>query len=138
MALPDKAVKTVKTGSSGNVIARWDDAGTTASAHIEVAADGWYRLKLRYCSGDEPLRSLLVNGKVPFTEAEDFSLPATLGNPPSDGWSNFGDDWRDIVLGADGASPGWKFYLPKGPCDLALRNDGGGMNLNWLELEPAW
>lgn len=138
MTLPDKAVKTAKTGAAGNVLARWDDPGTVASAHVDIAKAGWYRLKIRYCSGDEPLRSILINGKAPFAEAETFSLPATIGAPPSDGWSNRTDDWHEVVLGADQAPSGWKFYLPKGPCDLALRNDGGGLNVNWLELESAW
>ncbi len=83
------------------------------------------------------MRSLLINGKVPFAEAEGFSLPATIGTPPSDGWSNVSDDWQEAVLGADDSSPGWKIYLNKGPCTVALRNDEGGLNLDWLELTPA-
>ena len=138
MTLPDKAVKMPKTGSSGNVLARWDSPGTSASAHFNVATAGWYRLKIRYCSGDEPLRSLLINGKEPFAESEGFSLPATIGNPPSDGWSNQSDDWHEVLLGADQIPSGWKIYLPQGPCDVTLRNDGGGLNLDWLEFEPAW
>jgi hypothetical protein len=138
MTLPDKAVKTTKTGSTGNVLARWDNAGSVASAQVNVPKTGWYRLKLRYCSGDEPLRSVLVNGTSPFSECADFSLPSTIGNPPSDGWSNSNDDWHEIVLGADEVSAGWTFHLDKGPCELALRNEGGGVNLEWMELEAAW
>jgi hypothetical protein len=83
------------------------------------------------------MRSLLIDGKIPFSEAEDFSLPATIGESPSDGWSNVTSDWREAVLGAEQAAPGWKIYLKKGPCVLDLRNDGGGLNLDWLELDPS-
>ena len=138
MTLPSGAVKLAKTGSSGDVLARWDSVGTVASAHVDAKKAGWYRLKMRYCSGDEPLRSILINGKAPFAEGELFSLPSTIGAPPSDGWSNGSDDWHEITLGADQVPSGWKFYLPQGPSDLALRNDGGGLNIDWLELEPAW
>ena len=142
MTLPDKASLLAKTGAPDKVIARWEAPGTVAAAKADLPKAGWYRIKLRYASGAEPLRSLLVDGKAPFSEAEGFSLPSTIGNPPSDGWSNFADDWREAVLGASGtakaaAASGWKFYLPAGPHELALRCDGGGLNLDWIELEPA-
>ncbi len=137
MTLPQGASLTVKTGADGKVIARWEAAGTMATAHVDVPQAGWYHLKLRYCSGESPTRSILINGKIPFGEAEGFSLPSTMGNPPSDGWSNFSDDWIETVLGSEQAAPGWKIYLDKGPCQIDLRNDGGGMNLDWLELDPS-
>lgn len=138
MALPEKALKMDKIGASGKIVSHWDSMGTEVAAHIDVPTAGWYRLKIRYCSGEEPSRSVLIGGKLPFAEAEAFALPATVGVPPSDGWSNMRDDWREVTVGAEDAPPGWKFYLPQGPCDLSLRNDGGGLNLDWLELEPAW
>ncbi len=136
MTLPAGAVQLGKVGAEGKVLARWDGSGTVTSAHLDVPQSGWYRLKVRYSSGEAPMRSLLINGKVPFAEAEGFSLPSTMGSPPSDGWSNFSDDWHEVVLGAEQASPGWNIYLSKGPCTLDLRNDGGGLNLDWLELDP--
>ena len=137
MTIPANALLSGKVGAEGRVLGHWDANGTVASAHIAVPQSGWYRLKIRYCSGDSPMRSLLINGKAPFVEAEDFTLPATMGNPPSDGWSNVSNDWQETVLGADDASSGWKIYLTKGPCTLDLRNDEGGLNLDWLELTPA-
>ena len=136
MTLPEGAVLAVKTGAEDNVLARWEKAGTTASARLDVPESGFYRLKIRYCSGEQPVRSLLINGKLPFAEAEGFSLAGTIGPSPSDGWSNFSSDWREAVLGAEQASPGWKIYLNRGACELGLRVEGGGLNLDWLELEP--
>ncbi len=135
MTLPDKAVLTGKVGAEGKVIGHWDENGTTTTAHVDVPQTGWYRLKIRYCAGEAPMRSLLINGKVPFAEAENFPLADTIGTPPSDGWSNASSDWTEVTLGADQGSPGWKIYLNKGPCTLDLRNDSGGLNLDWLELE---
>jgi hypothetical protein len=137
LTLPAGAVLVGKTGADGKVLGRWDQNGTVATAHIDVPQSGWYRLKVRYCSADMPMRSLLIDGKIPFTEVEDFSLPSTVGESPSDGWSNVSNDWHELVLGAEQATPGWKIYLKKGPCVLDLRNDGGGLNLDWLELDPS-
>ena len=138
MTLPEKALVAAKNGASGKVLAHWDSAGTVTSARVEVPAAGWYRLKMRYCSAEEPMRSILINGKPPFAESQAFSLPSTVGDPPSDGWSNMADDWHTVFLGADDAPPGWKIYLPKGPCDIGLRCEVGGLDIDWLELEPAW
>ncbi|MDD5350119.1 MAG: hypothetical protein PHQ12_07895, partial [Chthoniobacteraceae bacterium] len=137
MTLPDGAVLAAKTGAEENVLARWENVGTVVTARCEVPQAGWYRLKIRYCSGQEPSRSLLINGKIPFAEAEAFSLASTLGASPSDGWSNGKNDWREVVLGAEQDSPGWKIYLNKGPCELSLRVESGGVNLDWLELDPS-
>jgi hypothetical protein len=136
MTLPAGAVLAAKTGAEGMVLARWDGTGTAAAGRVEVPQSGWYRLKIRYCSAEEPVRSLLINGKIPFAEAESFPLASTIGAPPSDGWSNVSDDWREVALGAGQAAAGWKIYLTKGPCEIDLRNDGGGLNLDWLELDP--
>ena len=133
MTLPSGAVLAAKTGADGKVLARWDASGSVATAHIDVPESGWYALKIRYCSGEAPVRSLLINGKTPFAEAEAFSMDSTIGDPPSDGWSNASNDWHEVTLGA---APGWKIYLNKGPCELGLRNDGGGSNIDWLELTP--
>ena len=107
-----------------------------ATAHIDVPESGWYALKIRYCSGEAPVRSLLINGKTPFAEAEAFTMDSTIGDPPSDGWSNASDDWHEVTLGAGQSAPGCKIYLNKGRGELGLRNDGGGSNLDWLELTP--
>jgi hypothetical protein len=136
MTVPTSAGLVGKVGAEGKVIGHWDGTGTIAAAHVDVPEAGWYRLKIRYCSADVPVRTLLVNGKAPFADAEDFSLPSTVGATPSDGWSNVSNDWREAVLGSEQASPGWKIYLAKGHSDLSLRNDGGGLNLDWLELDP--
>jgi len=111
--------------------------GSLATAHIAVPKSGWYRLRLRYCADADPCRSLLIDGKVPFAEAEHFPLSDTGG------WSTSSNDWKEVALGDDLAlgtvrTPGgWRFYLSKSVLDIALRNDdGSGCNLDWIELDP--
>jgi len=137
MTVPEKAVLAAKAGNAGKVVAKWEEPGTSAVAKLAVPQAGWYRVRIRYCSGAEPVRSLLVNGKVPFADAEGISLPSTIGHPPSDGWSNFVGDWAETVLGAGQVPVGWKVYFPQGPAEVALRTEAGGLNLAWLELVPA-
>ncbi len=139
MALP-KTVSVIgmKTGAEGASITGWNDQKSAIAAKVNVPASGWYRLKLRYCAQGRPVRSVSIGGAVPFAEAAAITLPSTLGEQPSDGWSNAANDWREIVLGSDATAGGWKFFLPGGETSVALKNeDGSGCNVNWLELVPA-
>ncbi len=137
MVLPPGTVIKAKVGADSAVIG-WDEAGTVLTTRVVVPASGWYKLKIRYCTPGEPARSILVNGKAPFAEAQEFDLPSTEGAPPSDGWSGSTNDWKEIYAGEPGQAGGWKFCLPAGPMELSLRNDGGGgSNLDWVELVPA-
>lgn len=137
MTIPAKAVLAAKVGAEERVLARWDTSGTVATAQVEMPKAGWYQVRVRYCSAESPVRSLLINGKVPFDEAEGFTLASTMGSAPSDGWSNFTADWKETILGAAGGTQGWKVYLPKGTTKVECRNDGGGLNLDWIELDPV-
>jgi hypothetical protein len=136
--LPAGAVLGTKQGVSEQIITKWNAKDMTLSARVAIPQAGWYRITLHYCSGDGCLISLLINGAVPFDEAEGLPLPSTKGAPPSDGWSNLASDWQDLVLGSDVNPEGWKVYLPSGNCQIGLRDDGGsGANLAWISLEPA-
>jgi len=127
-----------KWGVDDPIITKWIQAGAQISAPVTIPQSGWYNVTLHYCSGGGTLVSLLINGQVPFAEAEAFPLQSTLGAPPSDGWSNVVSDWHDFVLGSDVIATGWKVYLPAGANQIALRQEGGsGANLAWLILDPA-
>jgi len=127
-----------KIGAGGPVITKWNTNDMTLSARADIAQPGWYRVKLRYCSGTGCMVSLLINGALPFEEAEGLSLPATKGAPPSDGWSNQTDDWQDLALGSDITPRGLKIFLPPGSYQIGLREDGGaGASLASVSLEPA-
>jgi hypothetical protein len=135
--LPAHVGLRAKVGVDHPVVAAWDDIDSRITASVNIPQAGWYRLKLRYCTGDLPMRSILIDGKYPFSQAHNFSLPGTIGEAPSDGWSNRKSDWRDAILGEPETSGGWLFYFPKGDASIALENDGGGLNLDSLDLQPA-
>jgi hypothetical protein len=136
--LPSPARLAVKLGMDDQIITKWTLAGAEISAHVRIPHSGCYRLTLHYCSGGGSLITLLINGHIPFEQAETFPLESTLGAPPSDGWSNIVSDWHDVVLGSDMIPAGWKTYLPEGDNEIALRQEGGsGANLAWLSLDPV-
>jgi hypothetical protein len=138
ITLPAGAVLGKKLGADYQVVTKWNAADMTLSARCTIPQAGWYRVQLRYCSGTGCLISFLINGAIPFEEVEGLSLPSTKGAPPSDGWSNMVSDWHDLILGADFLPGGWKVYLPSGPCQIALREDGGlGANLESISIVPA-
>ena len=126
-----------KIGVDDKVITRWGTAGAEITAPVQVPQAGWYRVTLHYCSAGGSLISILIDGKIPFAEAENFPLDSTLGVMPSDGMSTFVDDWHDAVLGSGKAPAGWKIYLPAGAGQVTLRQEGGSANLAWLSLDPA-
>lgn len=127
-----------RIGASGQVITKWNAIDMTLSARADISKPGWYRVKLRYCSGGCTLVSLLINGALPFEEAEGLSLPATKGTPPSDGWSTLVDDWQDLALGSDITPNGLKIYLASGSNQIGLREDGGaGASVASMSLEAV-
>ncbi len=137
MKLPDAAVLGKKVGVQNQAVCKWDAPLSVLSTRLKVPTAGWYRIKLRYCAQGNAVRSLLIGGKAPFAQAENFFLPGTQGEAPSDGWSNVTNDWSEIFLGAPVEADGWKIYLPAGDAEIALRNESSGCNVNWLELVPV-
>jgi len=139
LALPDTvSLTSAKQSVEGASITGWDQPQTTITAKVNIPESGWYQLKARYCAQGSAVRSILIGGALPFSLAAATTFPSTLGDPPSDGWSNNANDWKEIILGATTVPGGWKFYLPRGETTLGLRNeDGVGCNLNWLELVPV-
>jgi hypothetical protein len=137
LILPPGVTLHAKKGVDHVVPAAWDAGGTEMAAEAAIPKAGWYRLKVRYCSADAPLRTLLINGVCPFAEASDYLFPSTMGKSPSDGWSNHTDDWRTLALGEPLTPGGWKLYLPAGKARIALRNESGGSNIDWFELDPV-
>lgn len=138
MTLPDSVVLRQKEGAEKPVACVWDETDSTISAEINLPQAGWYRVKVRYCAQGDPVRSLLINGRIPFAEASGILFDSTQSALPSDGWSNFSDDWRVTALAARRGATPWSVYLPAGKNMISLRQDGGGgQNIDWIELEPA-
>jgi hypothetical protein len=126
-----------KFGVDHPVLAAWDEVDSRLSANVIVPQAGWYRIKLRYCSGEAPMRSVLIDNQYPFREAHDVPFPNTIGDFPSDGWSNHANDWKEATFGEPQSPGGWMFHLPKGNVSIAIQNDGGGLNLDSIEIDPV-
>ena len=91
----------------------WAQPGQYAAWTVTVPRDGWYRLQLRYrqnnARGRAVYRRLLIDGAVPFQEAE--ALPF-----------RFSDNWQTAWLG--GEDPYW-FYLKEGDREIRLETSLG-------------
>ncbi len=117
-----------KTGATGKAFKSWDNEGHTLSWQLEVPTSGFYALRLKYCGQlTEPSkRSIQIDNK-----------PAALANyafSSTGGWSSGTDDWKVMWFGeTDSPTP---LYLEAGKRELTIINQGGPLNLDWLELVP--
>jgi len=113
----------------------WNDPGQTLVATVSVKTPGWYRIFLKCCTGTNfgvPVRSLAVDGKVPFREA------AALVFPDTGGWSGDADNWELRSLGQDVVDGGFRIYLTGGEHRLEFVNEeGGGLNVDFIVIHPA-
>jgi hypothetical protein len=127
-------ISTKKVGAE-KAFLNWDHVGQKIEAEIEIKQAGMYQVLLKNCTGANhgiPVRSLTLNGAVPFREAGKLVFPDTGG------WSNETDDWVMTVLGEDITDDGFQFYLTAGKHKLTLVNEGGGgLNVDYLILFPA-
>ncbi len=127
--------------SEGKVNARsavygWDDPGQKLNAEFTVAQPGLYKLACRYCTPGYPVRSIRLDGEVPFAAAGAVKFPPSAQNENSDGWSNTADDWRLFCWGEGEGE--YALHLSAGTHQLTLENEsGGGLNLDYLVLYPA-
>lgn len=96
-----------------NVInASWSGHGQWLEWQLKVPEDGWYRLSVRYkqnsLKGLSVGRKLMIDGEVPFAEAENISFPYT-------------NSWKTMTL-ADEKGEEFFFYLSKGEHRLRMES----------------
>lgn len=85
---------------------RWGMAGQWLEWEINVPEDGLYTFALRFKqdakANNVSARRLMIDGKVPFAEAEQIEFP-------------YSGSWQSTVLGAEETGgEGYRFWLPKG------------------------
>ena len=85
---------------------RWGMAGQWLEWEINVPEDGLYTFALRFKqdakANNVSARRLMIDGKVPFGEAEQIEFP-------------YSGSWQSTVLGAEETGgEGYRFWLPKG------------------------
>lgn len=123
-----------KIGAEGKAFKDWDPYGHTLSWDFEVKEAGLYAFSFRYCAETPAVRQLLIDGEIPFHEADEILFPSTGG------WSNTRDDWVTYVFG-DGKGTAYLFNLSAGKHRLTMRNlSGSGLNIDFftvLKAEPV-
>lgn len=127
-----------KIGVEKEVITAWNSPGQKLTAKLMVTEPVDVAIRLRYASGEFPVREIRINGKSPFTEAQNIAFETTKGEPPSGGWGNFADDFKTVTLGEPQHPGGYQFRLQPGENSIEMINqDGSGMNLDWIEFLPV-
>lgn len=90
---------------------RWRQAGQAASWRVSAPQDGLYHISLRalqaFADGRPSLRSLRIDGAIPFAEMREFQI-------------GYDRHWQTVTL-ADKAGSPYLFYLSRGEHILTLQ-----------------
>ena len=92
-----------------NVTSGWDKAGQSITWNVEVKSAGFYPITVHYYNGNDnfPLyRKVMINGKVPFKEVENYKFPTT------------GSKYKNETLGDENGT--YYFYFDEGINTLTL------------------
>lgn len=129
--LSDRTSPATKPNSPGktrlNTVggSNWCYVGDSISWKLEIPADGWYTVSLRQRQninqGLNSYRTLLIDGQLPFREAEALCFPYEM-------------KWQVVTLG--GETP-YRFYLTAGEHTLTLSCTAGPMAQALRELNQA-
>lgn len=103
----------------------WSYTGQSITWDFDVKEEGWYTVSLKARQntnqGMKSNRSLLIDGKLPFREAENISVPYDL-------------KWRVYTLGD---KENYKFYLKSGKHSITLSCSPGEMAPSLRKLKQA-
>ena len=113
----------------GKAFLRWDGVGHWLEWTIEVPAEGYYNLRVCYCTELALCgREMRVNGQV----QEPF---APMVFPTTGGWANGSDDWRLFAAIDPITEAPLLIHLRQGKNTLRLTNTNGrGVNLDYLVI----
>lgn len=104
----------------------WRVAGQWIEWEVEVPADGWYNIAIKgkqnYERGKNSSRLLTIDGKTPFTEAEDIGF-------------RYSNSWEIVSLG-DGTQD-YSVYLTEGTHTLRLEVTLGELGSSLSKLEDS-
>jgi len=126
---------------------------STVTYSLPQVTPGLYRIELSYYpiigTSNKIERRLLIDGKVPFEEAERFVFSRVWGNDGEPSVDDFGNEsrpsqiekprWNDAVLRDEAGtySEGFSFYFDGGNHTLTLEGLREPMLLKELRLTPA-
>ncbi|MBQ8732629.1 MAG: extracellular solute-binding protein [Oscillospiraceae bacterium] len=104
----------------------WQNAGQWIEWEIEAPADGWYTLSLRsrqnLAFGSTSYRRLMIDGEVPFREAENIPFP-------------YSSEWTTTTIG--GNEEPYEFYLEQGPHTIRLQVVSGPLSDAYSSLKES-
>ncbi len=104
---------------------RWSTGNQEVSWSFDVPESGYYKIALRaqqsFMSNRSSFRTIMINGKVPFSELKAFRFLYSTG-------------WKGIVLGDDKGQP-YEFYLSKGTNTISMRVTQAPLKPAMVELE---
>jgi ABC-type glycerol-3-phosphate transport system substrate-binding protein len=90
---------------------RWSSGNQEISWSFDAPENGYYKIAMRtqqaFTSNRSSFRSILINGRVPFTELKEFRFLYVTG-------------WKGITL-ADEQDKPYEFYLQKGTNTISMR-----------------
>ena len=93
-----------------NVTSGWEKAGQSFSWTFNVESAGFYPITVHYYNGNDnfPLyRKVMINGKVPFKEVENYKFPTT------------GSNYKNETLGDENGT--YYFYFDQGENTITLQ-----------------
>lgn len=131
MKLPESYKHKEKNGSHGEAVL--GDAPGIVEADVNIPADGFYYVILKYSTGGDTSRSMQIDGKIPFRELSYIALQN------SGGWSTEHMDFRAMPIGEDDpkVNAPYLIHMAKGAHKLTWNNEaGGGANLDWFAFVP--
>lgn len=118
------SVSQIKLNAIGG--SAWRVAGQWIQWEIEAPADGWYNIAIKgkqnYERGKNSSRLLTIDGKIPFSEAEDIGF-------------QYSNSWETVSLG-DGTQD-YRIYLTEGKHDLRLEVTLGNLGASLSKLEDS-
>lgn len=121
---PCDVMRTVLNYSGGDA---WRSSGQWIRWDIEVPEDGFYNIMIKgrqnYARGSVSTRKLLIDGEIPFAEAQNVSF-------------NYANDWECKTLSDEDGTP-YEFYLTKGKHTLTLEAALGNIGPVLGELEDS-
>ncbi|MDR9855719.1 extracellular solute-binding protein [Paenibacillus sp. VCA1] len=153
LAPSKEAVKTMAfEGAKGTAVLSDEEGELTWQ--VDVKQGGLYNLAVRYYPvegrSEEIERSLRIDGKAPFSEAERLIFPRIWGNQSDTiQQDSHGNDlrpsqvekpaWHEVVLtDTDGYfDEPFRFYLPEGKHTITLQSVREPMLIDYLQLQPV-
>ncbi|NOU96841.1 extracellular solute-binding protein [Paenibacillus sp. LMG 31456] len=103
---------------------RWASGNQEVSWSFEAPENGYYKIAMRsqqaFTSNRSSFRSIMINGKIPFSELKQYRFLYATG-------------WKGIALSDDQNKP-YEFYLQKGTNTISMRVTQAPMQPISLEL----